>query len=475
MMDSVLEKHKAEMDAVRVQYQSMVEGLNKQHNEALSAMRGAHTAEMQLTRESNAREIQVTRESNARELTAEREAGRRREERVEDQLKMEREERRRDQERQRELLEERDRQWKDRLEMQVQSTTQSWEARHQSVVTNYENRIQWQQQEIDRLKSEMTDMKVKITDNQDPIAIVHKAKEIRESLGVPEHSGPPSGGGSGGIGINSSEDWRNIAAEGLTERVPQILQALGGLLGGAGQQPQQPQQPQPQPGQVVQTPQGEMVVVQTPQGLALAPKAALAAAQQPQQQPNRQLPSQQRRRVMPDADEVLSHGGRKPRGRVSAVPNFAEMDEFGAPLPKRRPPWEGGGDEAPAKRPEAPTQQRPQQQQRPVRSSRPAQEEQPHPQRIARQMTSQERQALSVIAKLVHDSVMNADEPDEFAERMLKEWPPAMIKQITGTYSAEDIARGISETQPQSAGATPAGQDFVRAAFKRIEEESADE
>ena len=84
-------------------------------------------------------------------------------------------------------------------------------------------------------------------------------------------------------------------------------------------------------------------------------------------------------------------------------------------------------------------------------------------------MNSQERQGLSVIAKLVHDSVMNADEPEEFAEKVLKEWSPDMLKRVISGYSPDDIARGITETQPTSAGATPAGQAFVRAAFAQIE------
>jgi hypothetical protein len=84
-------------------------------------------------------------------------------------------------------------------------------------------------------------------------------------------------------------------------------------------------------------------------------------------------------------------------------------------------------------------------------------------------MSQQERQGLSVVAKLVHDAVMNADEPEEFAERVLKEWAPDMLKRVISGYSPDDIARGIAETQPTSAGATPAGQAFVRQAFAQIE------
>jgi hypothetical protein len=458
MMESVLDKHRVEMESMRTQQQQMIDNLNKQQEAMVTSMRNSHQ-----------HEIATMREAAARELQSERDAGIRRQERADDQLKMEREERRRDQERQRELMETNDRTWKERIEMQLASTNQSWEGRHQSVVATYENRLLWQQQEIDRLKSDLADTKARMNDNSDPIAIVHKAKEIREAIGGPEASGG-SGGSGGGIGMGSTEDWKNLAVEGLTERAPQLLQVLGGLLSG------QQQQQQHQPGQIVQTPQGEMVVIQTPQGLALTPKAALDQAQaqaQGRMLPQQRQGQQQRRRVMPDAEEVANGGGgrKKRRGPIAATPNFADPSPYGAdPLPVRgrRPPWEGGGsddDEQPQQR----------QQQTPVaaaprRSSKPEQsQQQPQQQRIARQMSPQERQGLSVIAKLVHEAVMNADEPEEFADKILKEWAPDMLKRVTATYSPDDIARGIMETQPSSAGATPAGQAFVRAAFAQIE------
>ena len=461
MMESVLEKHRVEMESMRTQQQQMIDNLNRQQESMVTSMRGSHQ-----------HEIATMRESNARELQAERESGIRRQERADDQLKMEREERRRDQERHRELLESNERTWKERLEMQIASLNASWESRHQSVLGTHETRGLWLQQEIDRLKADLSDTKGRMSDNSDPIAIVHKAKEIREAIGGPEHSSGGSGGSGGGIGMGGMEDWKNLAVEGLTERAPQLLQVLGGLLSG---QPQQQQQYQV--GQVVQTPQGEMVVIQTPQGLALTPKAALD--QQQAQQQGRMLPPQgqrqpqQRRRVMPDADEVANANGggrRKRRGPIAATPNFADAGVYGeAPLPVRgrRPPWEGGGsdDDEQPQRQQQPQQQPQPQQQQPRRTSKPEQAKQ----RIARQMNQQERQGLSVVAKLVHDAVMNADEPEEFAERMLKEWAPDMLKRVISGYSPDDIARGIAETQPTSAGATPAGQAFVRQAFAQIE------
>ena len=457
MLESVMEKHRAEIEAVRAQNTQMAEAINRQNAETVAAMRAAHLSE-----------IASMREANARELSAERDAGRRREERIEDQLKMEREERRRDQERQRELIETNDRTWKDRVEMQVAATNQAWEARHQSVIGNYENRTLWNQQEIDRLKAEISDLRNKAIDSTDPIAIVHKAKEIREAIGGPEHS---SSGSGGGIGISGGEDWKTIAAEGFSEKLPQLLQVIGNIVGGAGQ-PQQQQQVPPV-GSIVQHPQlGEAVVVAAPHlpgGVGFQPRAAFEAAQAAQQQQSgsRMLPQPRRPRVMPDANEVIEggrHGGRK---SVSVVPNFADLPNM-EPVKRRRPPWEGGGDEetpAPRRTSHVPQQQGAPQQQA---AQQPAQAAQRSNGRRA--VSHIERQALQVIAKLVHESVMNADEPDEFVDKIMAQWQPEVLRKLVGDYSPDDVAQGIVEVQPKSAGATPEGQKFVKAAFREISE-----
>jgi len=459
MLESVMEKHRGEMDALRQQSQQMMEAINRQHAEVIASMRSSHQ-----------NEITSLRDSNTRELSAERDAGRRREERVEDQLKMEREERRRDQERSRELLEERDRQWKDRIEMQVASTNQAWEARHQSVVGNYENRILWMQQEVDRLKSEINDLRNKAVDSTDPIAIVHKAKEIKDAIGIPDSASSTSSSSSG-IGLSGGEDWKTIAAEGLSEKLPQLLQVLGNIVGGntPGAFPAATQQPPPV-GSIVQHPQlGECVVVANPQmpgGVGLMPRAAYEA-QQAQAQPRTRMlaeSSQPRRsHVMPDASQMQP----KQRRSVQVIPNLGEG------LPKRRPPWEGGAveEERPRSQPRrtsAPSQQVvPASQQSQPEAEQPVEQEQTSDRR---KMSPIERQAIQVIAKLVHESVMNADEPDEFVEKVMSQWSPDILRKMVGEYSPDDIARGIVELQPNSAGATPEGQRFVKASFREISE-----
>jgi hypothetical protein len=84
------------------------------------------------------------------------------------------------------------------------------------------------------------------------------------------------------------------------------------------------------------------------------------------------------------------------------------------------------------------------------------------------ELSAQERQGIKVIAKLVHESVMEADEPEEFVAKAMNHYEPAVLRAIVGGYTTEQIARGIQQVEPNSAGATPAGQHFVRAAFRQL-------
>lgn len=448
MLESVLSKHQTDLEAARAQTQQLLETQSKQHDNLVNSMRQSH-----------AQELSSMRESHQRELAADRTEAKRREERIEDLLKNEREERRRDQERHRELNEASDRAWKDRLEMQLSTTNQNWESRHQTVVASMENRAGWLQQEIDRLRSESSDMKTRMVDNSDPIALLHKTNELRDAFGVPSNSGGSSGGG---ISPPTGDDWKTQLAEGVTDRLPQLMQVIGAMLTPQQQAPQQA--PQYTVGQIVNTPNGEMVVVKTPQGgLGLVPRAAMQAPPQGRMlPPRRQSVVAPRRQGIPDADDLAQTPRRK---TVSATQNFAEPSQYGSdPLPtRRRPPWEGGGEEEP-RRPE----RRPERRQEPTIFDQPPAPPPEPPARVARTMTSQERQGLTLLSTLVHKAVSNADEPEEFAEAVLRDWPAATLRQVVSVYKPEDIARGIMETAPNSAGATPAGQKFVLEAFARI-------
>jgi hypothetical protein len=438
MLGQILQKHQSEMEAVQRQHITFTESIRSGHANELQAIRDAHR----------------------REIEAEREASRAREARTEERLNAEREERRRDQERYRAQVADRDQQWKDRMEQQESTLKSSWESRHQSLMSTYENRLQWMQAEVDRLKQESYDLRQKREEQGDPITQIAKMAELRnvmkDALGVDPSATATAASSSGGIGISGSgDDWKQTAIEGLTERVPDILSALGMGFQKPGGAPQQ--QPQYQLGQIVPTPQGEMVVVQAPNGeMALAPRAAVEqhAAQQgaPSLLGGRQ-PQQQRPQVMPPRGSMPQ----KQEPKVKVIPNLAEG------LPKRRPAWEGGGVE-----PEPAPQTSPQPQQPPASPRMTTRQPAPAPGGEPMELSAQERQGIQVVAKLVHDSVMVADEPEEFVAKVMQQYDPAMLQQIVGAYTTDQIAQGIMQLQPNSAGATPAGQHFVRAAFREL-------
>jgi hypothetical protein len=72
------------------------------------------------------------------------------------------------------------------------------------------------------------------------------------------------------------------------------------------------------------------------------------------------------------------------------------------------------------------------------------------------------------VAKLVHASVENGDEPEEFVQKVLAKGYPAVIVQTIASMSSDEVISGIAQVQPNSAGATPAGQRFVREAMDAL-------
>jgi hypothetical protein len=452
MLTQILEKHRGEMDSLVTRHTQFIESLRTGHASEISAIRDAHR----------------------REMEAEREASRSREARIEERLTSEREERRRDQDRFKEQIMERDQQWRDRMDSAKETMQSSWESRHQALMSTYENRIQWMQTEQDRLKQEVFDAKAKQEERGDVFTQLAKMREMQEVIKgfspTPAASTP-----SGGIGLTGGVDWKETMAEGLAERAPAILGALfggGGPPGAPGAPGAAPQQ-QYQEGQEVQTPQGTMVVVRDPQSgqLALAPKEALEAHQravmaQQQKQGDPGLlggAPRSRPRVMPDPAEMQRR--ESSRRRVpTAVPNLAQG------LPKPRPPWESvaGEEDLPPGAPPAPPSPPP----APRMTTRARQEAEAASAKGKEPMelSTQERQALSIIAKHVHESVMEADEPEEFVAKMVNAYDPNILKAIVGGYTTEQIAKGIVQVEPGSAGATPAGQQFVAAAFRQLRE-----
>ena len=429
MFTQILEKHRSEMDAVISRQTQFVESIRSGH----------------MT------ELQAIRDANQRELAAEREASRSRESRIEERLTAEREERRRDQDRFREQIEERDKQWRDRMDSSKAVLESSWESRHQSLVATYEQRVLWLQQETDRLKSDLTESKMKQEERTDITTQLIKMREMNDLIKGFSPAAPAPAAPTGGIGLmGGGEDWKNALAEGVGERLPQIAQAI---FGGAAQQGQPAAQPQQlTEGQVLMNdpstgqpfPHGPMVVVRDPNTgqLAMSPKAAIDAHQ----------------RAAAERSGQLLPGPRPQRRRQPEKKKPSAVHDFSKGFPKQVPPWdhetEEEGAHEPPKQPRMTTQARSQ-------LAEPASNE-------PMELNAQERQGIKMIAKIVHEAVMQADEPSEFVDKLLGGYDPAVLKAVIGSYTPEQIARGVSQVEPSSAGATPAGQDFIRLAFGKL-------
>lgn len=431
MFTQILEKHRSEM-----------EGMTTRHTQFVDSIRSGHMSE-----------VQAIRDAHRREMEAEREASRSRETRIDERLQSEREERRRDQDRFKEQSEERDRNWRDRMEQAREVLESAWTSRHQNSTSMYEQRILWFQAEVDRLKSDYDILRVKEGEKGDVATQLMKIRDLQEI--VKEFSPAPAApaSSSGGIGISAGEDWKQTFAEGLAERAPQIMQAVFG--GGAAQQPplQEGQILTVDPSTGQPFPHGPMVVVRDPNSgqLAMSPKSALDEHQRARDRQGGLLqpPEQQRRRrpqVMPPPEEV-----RRRSKKTAVQPNFAEG------MPKLTPPWEstpGDLPPPPAVRPE------------PRMSTRSRRDPDPSPEPM--EMSSQERQGIKTIAKLVHESVMEADEPEEFVAKVMNQYDANTIRAIVGGYTTEQLARGIHQVEPNSAGATPGGQAFILEAFSQL-------
>lgn len=438
LMNQLMERHQRELMMIHEQHAKFVESLRQSHTTELAALRDAQR----------------------REIEAEREASRSREQRIEERLSTEREERRRDQERHREVLEERDRAWKDRLEQAVMMKEQSWESRQSSLVSTYESKTQMLDNEISRLKMELEEARRKTQEIGDPVAQMMKMRDLKTTLsdvmGISESAPAAS---SGGIGIGGGgEDWKAEMAGQVMERLPAIIQMFQGGQPAGQPQPQQ----QYHPGQVVETPNGPMVVVVDPASgqLALAPKAAVEAHQAQLQAQARGkgggsplLEGRPRRREP-------SRVAKPPAKRsVSVTPNLAEG------LPKRAAPWEGGGEVPPEHRappsPPPPPPSQPRMQSRgplpPATDSGPV------------ELSAGERSALRMLAKEVHEHVSRADEPEEFVDKMMTKFGP-VIRQFASSYTIDQIVSGVAQVEPGSAGATPAGRRFIYEAFRELQQ-----
>jgi len=500
------DKHRAEIEAMRQQHTALIESLRAAHEREIQATRdanarelaaereaqrsrdGRHEEQIKLERQQHEREIANVRESELRRLEAERETWRHREQRYEDQIKSEREERRRDQERAREVQAERDQAAKDRLESTEANMKSQWEARLSMVETNHAERVRWLQAEIDNKTREVSDVRSKLQDTHDPVVQMTRYKELREAaqsgLGLVETSSSPSSGSSSsssGIGLSGTGIDMNEAIQTAVERAPEILSSLGTLF--RGPQPQQAAAPGGMvPGQVVQTPMGPMMVVQTEQGPQLTPVGAqpprLLPAGQPKPKPTQQAAPQ----PMPPGG-MVQPGHSRPaapqRRKRGGSANFDPLPNLAEGLERPLPPWEkkpGPFAEKPAPKPAAQQQQQQQSQQQPqgpqgIPASVAMAPTPPRPEKIS--MNAIEKQIAEGVAKLVHESVSGGDDPEDFVDSILEGGYPTAIIEGLCQKSDQEILAGIQAVQPRSAGATPAGQQFVRQAMALLRAEVA--
>jgi len=435
MLSQVLEKHRGEIEAIQ-----------RQHMQFVDSIRSAHLSE-----------IESMRSANSRERMADHEASKSREQRIEDRLGVERSERLRDQDRFKESMESRDQQWKDRLQQQEDMLKASWEARHQSVISSYETRLLMLQGGLDKAQMEVMEARAKREEMGDPLMQMQRMAELREAMkGVLGLDAQPSMSSGGGIGLSGSggdDDWKKMALEGMGERLPAIAEAVIGKFMGGGQGQAAPPAPvQHKPGDRISTPQGQMVVIPHPQTgeLVLMPAQAYDA----------ELAKAQAGRGL-----LSGPGSGSSRPKQPQRPKISAVQHLGADLPKRRPPWEGGGDDEPSP-PRVPEPPPP-----PPRSPRMTtrtKTPEPVPGEEPMDLDREERQGLKMLAKFVHDSVSSGEEPEEFVQSLMEKVPTAVLHQVIGKYTTDQIVRGVCQVEPRCAAATPAGQQFMRAAIVQV-------
>lgn len=503
VIDQTADKHRAEMEAMRGQHQSLIDSMRAGHEREIAATREAisreiaamreqqttreqrHEEQTRMERATHDRELAGLREVHAREIASEREQWKHREQRYEDQLRAEREERRRDQDRAREIQIERDQAAKDRQEQSEANIKQQWEARLSMVETNHAERVRWLQQEIDNKTREVNDVRSKLQDTHDPVAQMSRFREFREAaqhgLGLVENTPPSSSSSSpssGGIGLGGSGVDVNEVVQAVAERGPELLTALGSLIRGPGAP--QPQQGQGMvPGSIVQTPMGAMMVVQTEQGPQLTPVGAQPPRLLPAGEPKRQAaPAPAPRQPMPPGGMVQP--GARPvqqrRKRGSGSENFDPLPNLAEGLERPIPPWEkkpGPFAEKPK-----PQQARPAQ---PAQAQQQSQGAQQAPTAVAAAPARQERipmnaiekQIAQEVAKRVHEAVTGGDDPEDFVDNIMDAGFPTVVLEGLAAKSDQEIIAGILAVEPRSAGVSPGGQQFVRAAMALLREELA--
>jgi len=172
-------------------------------------------------------------------------------------------------------------------------------------------------------------------------------------------------------------------------------------------------------------------------------------------------------------------GQERPKKR-GIIPNYAED------LPRPNQPGEPVHPPMPAQQQRrtsraATQQEMPQQQRRASVPQQPQPQQQPpsvaiqplteaQPVAAAPSMGAVERRVAHAIASAINDAVMRGDEPEEFVANALQNVPKPVLVGVCQKSTDEVIAM-LREIAPQSAGATPGGQKFVRQAIRLLREQ----
>jgi hypothetical protein len=452
---NLLERQSNETKALHEQYKGMIESIRASHSSEIASLR----------------------EAQQRELAAEREAGRSRESRHEETLKSEREDRRRDMEMARKHAEDRDLAWKDRLDNQEMNLKSMWESRIETLKSNTESQMNWLRSEIEQKDARIRALEAQVGDRGDIVKQLSSMRDLRqvakEAIGEESQPSPSTGGGIGLSGAGSAGvDWGEMATT-LIENLP----ALAGMLRGGGAPPGQPaaapqqqQAPQmeapqspPRVGQVVETAQGTMVVVRAPNGeLALAPKDAYEASLRSGGTSRRMTSGAKPRGILAPVDK-------KPMSSGIPVPNMAEGLEkprpWGEPV---QPPMPPPPQQAPTPQQAAPTPQQAAAPARPTQQQAIAPRGRTAVQPGAGGMDATQTLIAREVAKLVHISVENGDEPEEFVNKILNNGYPKLVVDAIASMSDDQVLLAIKTVEPASAGCTPMGQRFVRSALSAL-------
>jgi len=421
--------------------QRILDSVLTKHREEIALFREESARATERIREANSHEAAAIRDASRREVEAERMASSTRERELLRQIESAREERARDADRYREDLLNRDQAAKDRLEQQRETISMQQESRYKTLEQQGELRITYLRDELERKTHELEELRSTAREDKDPRTTMLRMKEFqntaKEVFGFEDPRQHGVGSESTPVPATTTSIDYGKVFEGLMEKGPEYLDAIGKLLRGPPQAAQVGQPP-PQPGQILQLPHGTFQVVQTPGGLGMIPYNP------PQPTPTR-LANPQRQRALPAPQPQ-----RPPQPRPQSMPG---VDEVPPEQPQSKPQRH---------RQPAPRTQKPAPQPIPAAVAAPPALKPPRP-----PPTDMEKQAAQVIGNLLNTAIMQGDEPEDLLASIVDKFPAEML-QAVAQYDVGDIMGLIREFQPNSAVFTPGGVIFTQTVFQQL-------